>query len=103
MRGQQIPGVAKTEFSPRIRSEEYGEFVALAKNDPEFPDTHARWVEIIEQSDAERRALGMTIHEVEIYPQQFAAWCWACGLNPGFNTVMAFTIAKGIGHHEVKR
>ena len=92
-----------SSVSPRISREEFDDFKRLVKDDPEFPADHARWVKLIEQSDAERRARGLLIQELEIHPQEFANWCAATALDPNFYTLMAFAVAKAKGHGKTHR
>jgi len=84
-------------ISVRIALDEYDAFLALFKDDPDFPKTYDGWLERGLQEDAKYIAQGRLIHDAVIHPQEFADYCRRCGLNPSFATLHAFAVKKNYG------
>ena len=91
-------GGVRKAVSPRLIESEYDAFLALVGDDPEFPANHMQWGERMSNEDAKRRADGFVVQEVVVHAEEFAHWCEGSGVDPGFNTLCAFAVAKGRGN-----
>ena len=80
--------------SARILREEYDAFLALIKNDPNFPETYDGWVKFMNEEDAKRTRGGLYIQPIEVHAQEFANYRAACGLDPSLDELLAFVVKK---------
>ncbi|MBU1225033.1 MAG: hypothetical protein KKA22_14850 [Gammaproteobacteria bacterium] len=82
------------KIQPNISREDYPTFAGLLKNDPEFPASHILWSEQAEKQSANALSHGQQLNVVQIYPQEFADYCRACGQKPNLTMLGAFAVAK---------
>lgn len=81
-------------IQPSISREDYDAFAVLLKNDPEFPASHVLWSEQAAKQSANALSHGQQLNVVQIYPQEFADYCRACGQDANFTMLCAFAVAK---------
>jgi hypothetical protein len=80
--------------SPRIAREDYVAFKILLRTDPDFPDRFEEWQSLCLKHDAKRVNSGHPIQEVVIAPDEFDAYCRACGREPSSAMILAFAVVK---------
>jgi len=81
------------KLSPRIRSEEYDDFLAVI-DDSNFPDSFDIWESKRLEDDKHSESQGLKIVEIVVHAEEFADWCSRCGLGRSRDTLNAFTVAK---------
>ena len=84
-------------ISVRIALDEYDAFLALFKDDPDFPKTYDGWLERGLQEDAKYIAQGPLIHDAVIHPARVRRLLPSLWLNPSFATLHAFAVKKNYG------
>ena len=83
----------RRKLSPRIRSEEYDEFLAII-NDSNFPDSFDIWESKLLKHHNHSESQGFKFVEIVVHAEEFADWCSRSGLDPSWHSLNAFTVAK---------
>jgi hypothetical protein len=86
--------MSNPSYYPWIRREDYESFRRICPDDLDFPDTYEAWFQLAEKHIGQAEARGVLVHKVEVYPQEFAAWGRASGIETNGATLNAFAIGK---------
>jgi hypothetical protein len=83
-----------TRHKAWIAPKDYEAFKRLMPDDPDFPNTYDEWLKLANKEIAEIQAAGHFIERVEVYPNEFAAYCHASGIDGNSALLHAFSVAK---------
>jgi hypothetical protein len=77
-----------------FQREHYDAIRGLVTDEP-MPDSFEEWLETATKRINEMQAIGAIVDKVIIDPQQFTAYCLACGIDHNSATLGAFAVAMG--------
>ena len=75
---------------PIISAEEYDAFFRLTNGN--LPDTHNEWLNIHTKRQLERKKQGAEVVNVEVHPNEFAAFCKAHNVAPSLKSLGDFAL-----------
>ena len=81
-------------IEPNIPPEEYDAFLALLKEDHDFPTTYGEWFKSTTEERKKYEAHGEKVRSVTIHAQEFSDWCRGSGLDPSLDILRAFASKK---------
>lgn len=87
--------MSNPSYYPWIHRKDYQSFRRMCADDLDFPETYKAWLQLAEKHIGQTEARGALVHKVEVYPQEFAAWCRTSGIETNGATLNAFAIGKG--------
>lgn len=86
--------MSNPSYYPWVRRKDYDAFRRMCLGDADFPDTFEEWIQLAHELIGKEEAHGGRVDKIEVYPQEFAAWCRASGVESNGATLNAFAIQK---------